>query len=437
MREKNFLKSVKAQYEELPYPPRNPENEEQRLLHKIGDNLIILNHHCFGGSRDFSSDFRVLVAGGGTGDATIYLAEQLRSFEAEVVYVDLSQAAMEIAKERARIRGLKNIRWINESIMDLPTLDLGRFDYISCTGVLHHLESAEDGLKALKDVLDDDGVILLMLYGKYGRRAIYDMQELLRGCLPPTISIQEKVEMTRDLLNALPSTNSFVCDFNKWRLEISEDGFGDAGLYDLLLHSKDRCFDVGDLYDLAASAELELLNFVDRPIAYNPFAIVPEGPMSDYLRKLEKRKQQAIAERMNCDLSSHEFYLGHQGRHKEAQLEDEDNTLVMVGLRHNMHREIGEGLVPGSTITFSGRGGDITITGNEINRVLLANMDGQTPIRRIYKRARKSLRGVSKEDLKSELFALYGALHSRGYLFLLSRGSHGRKVPDYTLMQPP
>jgi ubiquinone/menaquinone biosynthesis C-methylase UbiE len=89
------------------------------------------------------------VAGGGTGDSTIYLAEQLRELGGEVVYLDVSAASMAVARARADVRGLTNIRWLNDSLMNLPALGLGVFDYISCTGVLHHLESTEAGLAAL------------------------------------------------------------------------------------------------------------------------------------------------------------------------------------------------------------------------------------------------------------------------------------------------
>jgi hypothetical protein len=262
------------------------------------------------------------------------------------------------------------------------------------------------------------------------------MQALLRDYLPSEIDIQEKVRLTRELLDTLPPTNSFFRDLDQWRYEISEDGFGDSGLYDLLLHSQDRCFDVGELYDLAASAELDLLSFVDRLNAYNPFALLPQGGAGGHLKKMKKRDQQAVAELMLSDLNSHEFYLGRTGRHQEASLSDENNTLVLMGKMHGQHAQLGDGLLPGRELTFTGRGGDITVTGTAINRVLFANMDGVTPLSRIYKRVQKKVRGVSEADVKRELHSLYKALHSRGYLYLLSKGSYGSKVPDYSAMQP-
>ncbi len=434
----NFLPKVKEQYEELPYPPRDPELERSRLIHKIGDNLIILNHYCFNGARDFRKGFRALVAGGGTGDSTIYLAEQLRAFNGEVVYLDLSAAAMAVAMERARIRGLTNIRWLNDSIMRIPELGLGKFDYINCTGVLHHLESTEAGLAALAGALKDDGVILLMLYGKYGRRSVYDMQELLRQYLPADLDVAGKIRMTRELLESLPASNSFVRDLPVWRSEIAREGFGDAGLYDLLLHSQDRCFDVPELYQLADSAEMDILAFVDRVAAYDPFSFLAEGPASAHLHKLPRPLRETVAEQMLSDFTAHEFYLGRRGMSttREARLDDEANTLVMMGAMHGKHEEIGAGLTPGRTLSFSGRGGNITITGTPVNRVLLKHMDGRTPLSRLYKRVQKSVAGVSQAEVREELRALYHALNSRGYLYLLRQGSYGTRVPDYSQLQP-
>jgi len=44
------------------------------------------------------------VAGGGTGDHTIFLAEQLREYDASVTCIDISRASLEIARKRGRIR---------------------------------------------------------------------------------------------------------------------------------------------------------------------------------------------------------------------------------------------------------------------------------------------------------------------------------------------
>ena len=93
----------------------------------------------------------MLVAGGGTGDATIMLASQLaaRAIPAEITHIDISAASLDIARARAETRRLDNIIFRQASLSDLATLGLGRFDYIDCCGVLHHHRSPRRGTKEL------------------------------------------------------------------------------------------------------------------------------------------------------------------------------------------------------------------------------------------------------------------------------------------------
>jgi SAM-dependent methyltransferase len=175
--------TVAAQYEALPYPPRDPADEDSRLIGTWLDDLDLLNHHCFRGERLFDAGFRVLVAGGGTGDGTIFIAQQLRErgiVGARIVHLDLSAAAIEIARARAIRRGLEGIEFIQGDLLDLPKMLLGEFDFINCVGVLHHLPDPEAGLSALLPSLARDGAMAVLLYGKIGRIGIYQTQEVLR-----------------------------------------------------------------------------------------------------------------------------------------------------------------------------------------------------------------------------------------------------------------
>lgn len=73
----NYLPDVKNQYDALPYPARNPADEGKRLVLTWLDDLPMVNHYCFAGRQTFANGIRALVAGGGTGDGAIFLAEQL------------------------------------------------------------------------------------------------------------------------------------------------------------------------------------------------------------------------------------------------------------------------------------------------------------------------------------------------------------------------
>src|SRR5437899_4515075 len=135
------LDNVRAQYEVLPYPSRDPRDEAIRLVTGTPSHILEVNHYLFAGRLNFNRPFRALVAGGGTGDACIMLAQQLadRRCPGEVVYLDLSSASRQICEARAKARGLRNIQFLTGSLMDLPSMAHGQFDYIQRTSLLRPL----------------------------------------------------------------------------------------------------------------------------------------------------------------------------------------------------------------------------------------------------------------------------------------------------------
>ena len=325
----NYLPQVRSQYEALPYPPCNPQDDHQRLVKTWLEDLPMINHYCFAGKQSFQNGFRALVAGGGTGDTTIFLAEQLRATNAEIVHLDMSQASTALAQQRAQIRGLTNIRWVHDSLLNLPGLGLGRFDYINCSGVLHHLADPDLGLKALRSVLKNDGAnpaaIGLMVYASTGRTGVYQMQALMRlingagGDGGAALDAQRKIANTRDLLASLPPSNWFMRSEELHR----DHKAGDAGIYDLLLHSQDRSYSVGELFDWlgdggsgagGAGGHGLHLAFTDVQRGrspYLPHMVLGRKPpvMAAALRQLPRRQQYEMAELMIGDIIAHTLYL--------------------------------------------------------------------------------------------------------------------------------
>jgi SAM-dependent methyltransferase len=317
---------VRGQYEAHPYPARDPADEAKRLVTGSPSHILEIDHYVFGGGRRLSRPFRALVAGGGTGDAAIMLAQQLADAgrEAEVVYLDVSTASLAIARARADARGLSNVRFLNESLLDLDRLDLGRFDYIDCCGVLHHLEDPAAGLAALAHALAEDGGMGLMLYGKLGRTGVYHMQAML-GMLAPTGADGERLALARRLIDALPETNWFRRNpFVRDHL----DG-GDAGLFDLLLHSRDQAFTVPEIAGLVASAGLEITAFIE-PALYDPASHLADEDLSKRAAGLAWIERCALAELLAGSFKRHVFYVAGKGRAKDALARPANQRVVPV-----------------------------------------------------------------------------------------------------------
>lgn len=297
-------KAVKRQYEEYPYPPRDPADEHFRLIEGSPSHLDELNHYLFSGKRDFSKPFRALVAGGGTGDAAIMLAQHLRDRgdQGTVTYLDLSSASRAVAKSRANARGLKNMEFCTGSLLDLPDMGYSPFDYIDCCGVLHHLEEPERGLQALNSCLEEDGGLGLMVYATLGRTGVYPVQNALRSMIAEK-SQSEQVKMAKALIASLPASNWLNKNTYLGDHKLGED----AALFDLLLHPRDRSYLVPELLAMLRACQVDLVGFIE-PIRYRPETYLKDDLLLKSVKGMDAGEKAALAENICGSLKTHTFY---------------------------------------------------------------------------------------------------------------------------------
>ena len=99
-------RQLAAQYEAFPYPARDPREEASRLIVGSPSHLREIDHWIFGARRPAGQPLRALVAGGGTGDGTIMLAQQMAwaGRPGSVTWLDRSAAARKVAEARAAAR---------------------------------------------------------------------------------------------------------------------------------------------------------------------------------------------------------------------------------------------------------------------------------------------------------------------------------------------
>jgi SAM-dependent methyltransferase len=304
--------TVRRQYEELPYPARDPADEAKRLVTGSPSHLLEIEHYIFAGHR--AGPLRALIAGGGTGDGAVMLAQQLADRgEGEVTYLDISAAALAIARARAEARGLANIHFHQGSLLAIDMLELGRFDYIDCCGVLHHLADPREGVLALTEALSPDGGMGLMLYGELGRTGVYPLQRALRR-LTGGEELPERLGIARRLLDGLPRSNWFR------RNPFLGDHLAgdDAGLFDLLLHARDRAYTVGEIVQLCRQAGLRLTGLVP-PLAYDPATFLADPELKARAARLPPLEAAALAEELAGSLKSHVFYVVRDGNESGGQ----------------------------------------------------------------------------------------------------------------------
>jgi SAM-dependent methyltransferase len=294
-----------AQYEAYPYPARDPREESKRLIIGSPSHLREIDYWVFGATRPTSQPLRALIAGGGTGDGTIMLATHMARAgrPGRVTYLDRSAGAMKIARARAEVRGLTNIDWVQGSLLDLPELGLGPFDYIDCCGVLHHLPEPSEGLAALVSVLAPGGGMGLMVYAPHGRTGVYMVQEALALLAPADQPPAARLDVARRVMRHLPESNWLR--FN--RNFADHITGGDAGLYDLLLNPRDRAFTVTAFADLLAGAGVAVSAFME-PMRYDPATWLPEPKLRGRVGTLDATGQAALAEALTANMSVHIAY---------------------------------------------------------------------------------------------------------------------------------
>src|SRR6185369_8270067 len=409
------LDNVRAQYEALPYPSRDPRDEAIRLITGTPSHILEINHYLFSGRLNFNRPFRALVAGGGTGDACIMLAQQLadRRCPGEVVYLDISTASRQICEGRAKARGLRNIHFMTGSLLDLPTMPIGQFDYIDCTGVLHHLPDPGAGMKALASVLQADGGVGVMLYGQYGRTGVYPMQELLRTLAPPSMAMADRIAMAKRLIRFLPTTNLFR---RNPYLNDHVTG-GDAGLYDLLLHSCDQAYTVPEIGKLAADAGLRVVAFLE-PVRYEPSTYMSDPVIARQASALPLLERAAFAERLAGNLRTHIFYATRAGYDTVARPED---TSAIPVLRDMDAQKLAGGLQPGSPLVANLDGFPWRAQLPSLAPRIISQLDGRKPAAEIYTAMGAQGSLPQWDDFYAQFEDLYVKLNGVNHLLLRFR----------------
>ncbi|HJS32021.1 MAG TPA: class I SAM-dependent methyltransferase [Alphaproteobacteria bacterium] len=408
---------VRAQYEEFPYPPRDPRHEAKRLIVGSPSHLVEVNHFVFGGRLDLARPFRALVAGGGTGDAAIMIAQQLvdRGARAsEVVYIDLSTASRAVAEARAAARRLDNIRFISASLLDLPRLDLGRFDYVDCCGVLHHLDDPLAGLMTLVQALRPGGGMGLMLYGTLGRAGVYPAQDALRRLVHADETPTERVALARRFLAQLPATNwikrnPFIAD------HITE---GDAGVHDLLLHARDRAYRVEEVAALVDGAGLRWVSFVP-PARYDPFTYTSDATLRRRIEALAPIARAALAEEIVGNMKTHAFYV--VAADNAVTPPSPDDPAAVPVLHEATPEALARGLRPGGVLKVSAEGFEMRFALPPLAPAIGGMIDGERSLAEIHRALASRDATLDWRRFCEQFGLLYRGLHGVGKLFLAYR----------------
>ncbi len=317
-KDKKILKDVEAQYSRWIFPkPISDLNAPEDGVTIDGfapRNLF----YAYWPAQAYREDLDILVAGCGANAAARYAFYHPN---AQVVGIDISEASLDHERSLQKKHNLKNLLLERCSIEEVDSLKKS-FDFIDATGVLHHLPNPSIGLSALRNVLRIDGVVGIMLYGKYGRVGVYMLQEFFR--ILGLEQTENDVARMKESLHALKSDH-----FAQLILKYSKDATFDAGLVDLFLHKSDTPFNVSDCLELLEDAEMKFQGWVENFYYYPDGQIDTRNPIFSSIAALDEREQWKAMELFFGTLPRHAFFACRNDRDEHSyRISFEENDFL-------------------------------------------------------------------------------------------------------------
>lgn len=191
---------------------------------------------------------KIWVAGCGTNQA-VFTA--LRFPEADVLGTDVSTGSLAVCEKSASQCGLKNLRLEEQSLNKVTYRE--EFDYILCTGVIHHNADPSIPLARFAEALKPHGVIELMVYNYFHRILTTASQKAIRLLFKgkESVSLDTQFEMIRRLMDKFPLRNTMGGMFNELRNKSEPE------LADCFIQPVEYSYTIESLGEMLRNAGLE------------------------------------------------------------------------------------------------------------------------------------------------------------------------------------
>lgn len=283
--------AVKEMYEKYPYP-----SGVAQMRTGVDVNLLLSYVNL---AKEQQGTLNVLDAGCGRGIGLIGAA--MLQPDVNFIGADINVTALEDARQNAQSRGLTNVQFIEADLMTLQGIDVpeGGFDVIYSSGVLHHLSDPLTGLQNLEKALAPHGVISLMLYGSYGRQALYRLIEGIDLIQENSNSVESRIENTIEdklPLARLLAEAADQCLFRDtyWQ---NTSVTNDVEFVDRCLNVNEVSYDIESLWQLLEQANMKFIRW-DDPHEWSISKLFTNQQLVSKLAALDAKAQYQLIERM-------------------------------------------------------------------------------------------------------------------------------------------
>jgi SAM-dependent methyltransferase len=369
-------------YTNHPYPPPLENLDRARDLWQ-DENVHRAEFHLLWPYKEYRADFDVLIAGCGTWQAAKFA---LCHPAARVTAIDISSTSLnhtEALKRKYALSNLETRELPIENVSDLAH----HFDLVISTGVLHHLIDPDAGLRALRSVLNDEGVMYLMLYAPYGRTGVSMLQEYCRrlgiGTTP------EEINDLNVVLRRLPQFHPLLL-----MMRGSRQGLEANALVDAVLNPRDRTYAVPELFEFVERNDLQFARWYWQAPYLPQCGAVSDTPHAQKLAALSERDQFTQMELWRGLINNHDFVVQRSDAKNERKVSfDNEQYLRYVPIRRAWTTCVEEQLPPGAAGLLLNRMhlfDDLFLKINEMEKEIYEAIDGRRSISEIVETVKYS-----------------------------------------------
>jgi len=324
-----ITKKVEDMYSQFPFPSHQGPMSTLSWFYDL--DLLLASV----GSHKAIDKIRVLDAGCGTGEEVVCCASVFP--QAHFTAVELNSTSLGIAKKNAKYLEVENIDFHKNNIMDI-TNELGSFDVIISSGVIHHLSNPEEGLKRLVNLLEPDGVLAIYLYCEYTRDRNIRIKQAVNMVEGDQGLVDKRIKIARALSNKYEWT--------------------DIKAVDAFLHVNEHLYTAKSIFDMLRECGLKFLRFRDEPI-WDASILIKDTDVVRMLRNLPNDLHYevldlAFSEQRNRNayefFTCHDSYVSHpvkeigkdklefypmRAPHVQIEKEVSDNGLFNANILHD------------------------------------------------------------------------------------------------------
>jgi ubiquinone/menaquinone biosynthesis C-methylase UbiE len=151
---------VKDFYYNKPFPNYSSSDNKYTILEKGNKNYLAKRF-----KKEIGYNKNILEVGSGTSQLSLYFGIGTNN---NIFALDGALKSLILGKEFANLHNIKNVQFVNADLLD-DIFQNEIFDFVWCSGVLHHTRDPYNGFVNIVKKLKKNGIVLVGLYNKFGR----------------------------------------------------------------------------------------------------------------------------------------------------------------------------------------------------------------------------------------------------------------------------